>query len=82
MDKKIKTLLFIAFVVLFICSAISFVNAQAGIAFRYFYGSANCPAVSGLTLRGVRGSYNNDGSTSTETNCSTNLLCICFYSLL
>jgi Ca2+/Na+ antiporter len=83
MDKKIKMLLFIAFVVLFICGAISFVNAQAGIAFRYFYGSANCPAVSGLTLRGVLGSYNMAfPNTSTETNCSTNLLCICFYSLL
>jgi Ca2+/Na+ antiporter len=80
MDKKIKTLLFIAFVVLFICGTISLVNAQAPIAFRYSFGVA-CPDVSGLTLRGSRGN-NDDGLVNTQTTCSTNLRCICFYSLL
>jgi hypothetical protein len=50
------------------------------VAFRYNFSTA-CPAVSGLTLRGAMGSYN-DGSTGTGSDCSTNLRCICFYSSL
>jgi hypothetical protein len=78
MNKKIKTLLFIAFIVLFIFGVISFVNAQM-ISFRFSFGVA-CPAVSGLTLRSSRGTK--DGLANTQTDCTVNLRCICFYSLL
>jgi hypothetical protein len=80
MNKKIKTLLFIAFVVLFIYGAVNFVNAQM-ISFRYSYGVA-CPTVTGLTLRASYGTRNAYAFTNVQTTCSTNLKCICFYSLL
>lgn len=85
MNKKNKALLFFtlviaAFVISFILDIVKPVVAVNLVSFRYAF-NAVCPTISGLTLRGVKGTYS-DGGNYLGADCTRTGTpkCICFYS--